>query len=91
MRSFAGVAITAQHLQIVGVVGAAFGYWVDVVYFKRGTILGGNTAHLAAVIIALKNFKAQAGLDWLALGRHCPLNKRLAFMLRNLKSRSFTT
>ena len=60
------------------------------VYFKRGAILGRNTAHLAAVVIALQYFKAQARLDWLALRRHCPLNKRLTFVLRNLKSRSFT-
>lgn len=63
---------------------------MDVIYLKRGTILSGNTAHLAAVIVALQYFKAQAGLDCLALSRHCPLNKRLTFVLRNLKSRSFT-
>jgi hypothetical protein len=64
---------------------------VDVVYLKRGAILGRNTAHLAAVVIALENLKAQAGFDWFALSRHCPLNKRLTFVLGNLKSRSFAT
>jgi hypothetical protein len=91
LRSLAGVAVTAQHLQVVRLVGAASRYWVDVVYFKRGTILSGNTAHLAAVAIALKDLKAQAGFDWFALSRHCPLNKRLSFVLRDLKSRSFAT
>jgi hypothetical protein len=90
LRSLAGVAVTAQHLQVVRLVGAAFRYWVNVVYLKRGAILGRNTAHLAAVVVTPQNLKAQAGLDCLALSRHCPLNKRLTFVLRNLKSRSFT-
>jgi cell division protein FtsX len=67
LRSLAGVAVTAQHLQVVRLVGAASRYWVDVVYLKRGAILGGNAAHLAAVAIALQYFKSQARLDCLAL------------------------
>ena len=67
MRSLAGVAVTAQHLQVVRLVGAAFRYWVNVVYLKSGTILGRNSAHLAAIVVTLQNLKAQARLDCLAL------------------------
>jgi len=60
------IAITAQHLQIIRFITAAFGYRMDVVYLKRGTILGSYAAHLTAVVIALKDLKTQARLDGLA-------------------------
>jgi hypothetical protein len=90
LSALAGVAVTAQHFQVVRLVNAPFGYGVNVVYLKSGTVLSGNAANLAAIVIALQYFKAEAGFDCLALSRHCPLNKRLTFVLRNFKSRSFT-
>ena len=91
MRSLAGVAVTAQHLQVIRVVSAAFRYRMNVVYLKRGAILGCNAAHLTAIAVALKDLKAQAGFDWLALwlfffnnnSNLFPFNKGLPFVLKN--------
>ena len=41
---------------------------MDVVYLKRGAIFCCCAAHLATVIVAFKDVKTQARLDWLALG-----------------------
>ena len=90
LRSLASIAVTAQHLQVVRLVGAASRYRVNVIYLKRGAILGGNAAHLAAVVVALQYFKAKAGFDRFALwllfyfqSNFVPLNKGLTFMLVN--------
>ena len=65
--ALASVAVTAQHLQVIRAVAAAFGYWLDMIYFKLRAILCRCAAHLAAVVITLEDLKPQARLDWLAL------------------------
>lgn len=79
LHSLASVAITTQNLQVVRVIAAAFADWCDVIYLKRGAIFCRNAAHLATVIVALKDLKAQAGFDGLAFGLNPIWNLHIVF------------